>query len=857
MLRKPFLLLFFLWAIVHGTTTAQSWLWAKSVYGPNKDEILCIETDPWNNVYIGGRFRDTLRFTPTVNYVTSTTYFNGFIAKYDSSGTFLWARTFGGNHDDYTTALAVDDSGFVYAACYARSSNTVSFDGFSYMGTGNDKTFILKINPQGTALWGKLLTHGISNAYPSAIAVGGGIVAVAGDYSNVNMIIETDTLPVWVSSGANDIFLSAYQTSSGNRLWSKAIRSQYMDYAYELAVDNNGNVYTSGIHNGNLYFGTADSLMGTAGYEGFLSKHSPAGNYLWARRFRGTGDHMIDGLKIGPGGTIYIAGWHSSGNHTLNDTSFTMLYTYNFFLQKLSPLGSSLWTRHYHGNALGRIIGLDVDPFDNVFFSGYLGSQYNFDTIPLSGSSSNYKSFIAKVSGNGNLLHAISGGDYVNSGGYNNIATDQTGNAYTVGYFGTATAQTCTFGYSTLVSSGLSDGYIAKYGFPTPPPCLVSASFMATDTLLCIYDSVLFVSTSSNAVSQQWLVNGVITGTNTFLELHFALPGIYEVKLIVQGVNCQDSATKWIHVNMINDSHIYYTICQGDSVWFAQNYYSSAGTFFQVYPMPGPCDSVSYLHLTVKPTYHINIFDSICSGDTAWMGTNYYTSSGNYSITLMTMDGCDSVLNLSLVVHPKHHIVRYDTICSGDTTYLYNGTLAIYQSGIYTENLQTIYGCDSVTTLHVYVDTLVAAFIAAPNTATAVAGYATYQWLNCDAGYSPIAGATSNVFNVLIPGNYTVVISNQLCIDTADCQYIIVNKLDKISTEKDFTIFPNPAHDVLNVKIPAELQGEMAEIWSASGQLVYSFQMTDLQNTILLKDWNAGVYILRIKNSVNLRFVVY
>ena len=81
-------------------------------------------------------------------------------------------------------------------------------------------------------------------------------------------------------------------------------------------------------------------------------------------------------------------------------------------------------------------------------------------------------------------------------------------------------------------------------------------------------------------------------------------------------------------------------------------------------------------------------------------GKRYY-STGCYSDTLKTIYDCDSITVLDLFVADGYNKVIYDTICSTDT-YMFAGK-RITESGKYVEELKSIYGCDSVTTLNIVV----------------------------------------------------------------------------------------------------------------------------------------------------------
>lgn len=95
---------------------------------------------------------------------------------------------------------------------------------------------------------------------------------------------------------------------------------------------------------------------------------------------------------------------------------------------------------------------------------------------------------------------------------------------------------------------------------------------------------------------------------------------------------------------------------------------------------------------------------SICNGDSLTIGNSVYHSSGNYVDTLHSSIGCDSLVFTHLVVYPSYSDTNYQTICSGEI-YSINGN--VYDStGIYQDTLSTIFGCDSIITSHLFVDSI-------------------------------------------------------------------------------------------------------------------------------------------------------
>src|SRR5689334_18215039 len=85
--------------------SSQNWTYAAG-FGTNTglvDAGQAIATDALGNVYITGKFADSIKFgnsTPTLKANTSGTKVDGFVAKFNSSGLCQWSMRFGGAGTD-------------------------------------------------------------------------------------------------------------------------------------------------------------------------------------------------------------------------------------------------------------------------------------------------------------------------------------------------------------------------------------------------------------------------------------------------------------------------------------------------------------------------------------------------------------------------------------------------------------------------------------------------------------------------------------------------------------------------------------------------------------------------------------
>lgn len=68
-------------------------------------------------------------------------------------------------------------------------------------------------------------------------------------------------------------------------------------------------------------------------------------------------------------------------------------------------------------------------------------------------------------------------------------------------------------------------------------------------------------------------------------------------------------------------------------------------------------------------------------------------------------------------------------------------------------------------------------------------------------------------------------------------------------TEQDFSISPNPATTKLNIKLKSIEANTHLTIIDVLGKKVLSKEIAELETTIDVSRWNAGVYLVRISND--------
>ncbi len=206
-------------------------------------------------------------------------------------------------------------------------------------------------------------------------------------------------------------------------------------------------------------------------------------------------------------------------------------------------------------------------------------------------------------------------------------------------------------------------------------------------------------------------------------------------------------------------------VCEGESFSLADSTWTSTGQYFVPLKNFAGCDSIVQVNLMVYPIPLTQIDTTICSGDSYSAGLSTYHTTGIYRDTMQSSTGCDSIIVSNLTVRTPITALVDTTICAGDTVY-FDG-VPFSATGQYTVVIPSSAGCDS--TISVQLTVLdVSAAISPPNTLTcndpevildgsgsAPQGLITYEWR--DEGGILLGGAAT--LPVTIPGAYSLLVA--------------------------------------------------------------------------------------------------
>lgn len=389
------------------TSTAQNFKWAKNMGGTQENEVNAMVRDGAGNIYQTGHFSGTTDFDPgpATNNLTSLGWDDNFVTKLDPGGNLIWAKSFGGTSWDDAKGLAVDASGNVFIS--GTFSETVDFD----PGTGKKE----------------IKSIGFIDGF----------------------ILKLD--------------------ASGNFGWVKTYGG-FGSYVYGtiLALDQSGNIYTSGSFKGTVNF---DPGAGTTNRtpkgdrDVFVLKLTPNGDFSWATNIGGDAKDEPISITVDPTNKLLVTGFFNGTTDfdpgTGTDTHISK-GSDDIFIVKLDAAGAWIWAKTFGGSASDQGRCIKTDSLGNIFTIGSFQGTVDFD--PGTGitelvSNGSLDIFISKLDGNGNLVWAKRmGGSGMDIGLA--ISITNKGYVYATGAFSSTVDFDPGTGTTSLVSNGTWDVFI-------------------------------------------------------------------------------------------------------------------------------------------------------------------------------------------------------------------------------------------------------------------------------------------------------------------------------------------------------------------------------------------------------------
>jgi len=548
---------------------------------------VCLDNN--GNVYVAGWMDSIVLFGNTL--LTTFGQHDVVLAKFNSLGSLIWVKQFGGTGNDKAYDIKCDWHNNIYLTGYFSSE--AQFGNFSAQ-AASDSTdiFIAKCDTAGNIQW-VTTAGGIKDDDCSSIFVDTtGNIFITGSF-RVSAYFGNDSV---VSLGREDIFIARYDTA-GNIVWVRSTGSVKDDNGVAICADHSGNCYVTGNFKDAISF--CGNTFTTYTKDAIILSYSPSGNCRWSTRISGNYGTDATCISINEENRVFVGGFfHSYIN--LEGLSLSSVGDRDIFIARYDSIGfieSAYRSGGYDEDACFSI--LPVENNSIVIAGGFSASAW-FGSFYLS-SHGKSDAFIAKVSLPTLSIVSISdsvfcageqfdvvyqaNGYFVPGNNFNIQITDSTGTIiyFTCGYL-TSTVSGTVHG---AIPSNFNVGSYYRLRLTSSNPLCVASRMNSPIALyqkpivsisglssVCVNDSSLLVA--SGASTYQWVpANYLSSSTNDSV---FAFP-IVTTTFSVTGTNdygCSNTASTTVTItltapNVTITAYGSTTVCQNQTVHLQTN----------------------------------------------------------------------------------------------------------------------------------------------------------------------------------------------------------------------------------------------------------------------------------------------
>ena len=611
---------------------------------------------------------------------------------------------------------------------------------------------------------------------------------------------------------------------------------------------------------------------------------------MWARRIGGTGTDRGISITTDTLGNVYVTGWFEGAvdfNPGLDSYTLVSIGDMDIFVLKLDVSGNFMWARRMGGTLLDEGVAIATDASGNVIITGFFQGTVDFDP---SGGTLNLVSaggrdiFIQKLNSEGNLIWARRIGGTLRDDGFG-IAADASGNVYTTGLFrGTVDFDPGT-GFFNLVSLGADDIYVLKLD---PQGNFLWVGQMggtqrdegraiSVDAAGFVYTTGLFQGTAD-----------FNPGTEVFNLISAGADDIFIQKLdslgTFQWARRMGGPADDLGFSVITDTfgHVYATGCFQGTVDFdpgaaTVNLVSNgewdafvlkldqAGNFLRAKRTGGISrDEGNALAVDATGSVYLTGFFHEVVDFNPGVGTFNITSAGWRDIFVQKLNWCSS---LAISVVPSAFSLcgagEVTLVATGAAAFQWNDNFGTNDTLIVSPNTTTTYtvtgtsgGCFGTAAVTITVTNVDATTTLNGPTITANNPRATYQWLDCNNNFAPIAGQTARSFTAEQNGRFAVRVTENGCTRTSDCVAILNVAVFENLIPKGFKVYPNPTSGNIRISFDTHQEQIGVRLLSIVGEIIESknvFNSSDLQLEIT---GPAGVYFIEITDGSGKRNIV-
>ncbi|MBJ62269.1 MAG: hypothetical protein CMB57_03360 [Euryarchaeota archaeon] len=388
--------------------------WSATGGSNEVDEIYEMVFDSQGNIIVCGTIYQVSQF----GAITVYTQGEGdiLIAKLSKDGTWLWAVSTGtATYYDECRGVTVDSNDDVYGTGYFQGS--VDFNGTVITTTGFDG-WVARVNSTGQFDWAMKFGGFDVDVGWDVVADNYDNLYVTGYYQNLTEF-NTSQLVDYTQSGNSKFFVAYYNFSAQGWDWAKHSTGAGTSVPFQLVHESSTNsVYIAGYNTGSEQWENGGFTSSPAGtWAGFVVKYADNGSLLWGRYTDSTqcvlGSNCgvyFNNIVMHPFGGIVVGGNYVQNYKQQGGAVKAGFGDWDVLVLRYDENGTQLWTFGAGSGGDDRIQSLSVNLKGQVQFGGNHIANMTFDNYNLGMNYSNgyYDGFIAQLDNNSDFQWALS-----------------------------------------------------------------------------------------------------------------------------------------------------------------------------------------------------------------------------------------------------------------------------------------------------------------------------------------------------------------------------------------------------------------------------------------------------------------
>ena len=342
--------------------------WLRGAGGSSLDEALDIAYTPSGDSYfVTGYFSGFSNFTTAT--LSSAGFSDAFLTKYNSDGTPVWAKRFGGTQTDRSNAVIADDNGNAFICGFF--SGTASFGTFTLNAVDSSDVFVAKVGPSGDVLWARSAGGARSDGALGIAVDPAGFVIITGSFRGVATFgattLTSTNFPSSTTPSA-DIF-TARLDPTGNWIWAKKGSAPTDEHPSDVCTDALGNIYICGQYSGDITFDVLHSnVVLNAGY---VLKYNSSGVEQWFSKIAAT---LVapNAVRCDDANNVWVTG-ESIGQMVFFGTNTQVvptIYSQSLFIAQYTAAGFVTWAREDGSDSYVAAKAIAIGPGNEAYITG-------------------------------------------------------------------------------------------------------------------------------------------------------------------------------------------------------------------------------------------------------------------------------------------------------------------------------------------------------------------------------------------------------------------------------------------------------------------------------------------------------